>query len=148
LHEEILKLHFEKTLELPQEAVQWLIDVWGCIQFFDDVADGDKIARENLDKVIWTTLVSAHTNPFFEAKKMALLPAVAVAILKWQASDAVEREGKADAKSYMWRAGYYDLVLLVVQLCHGQEIALKVAPTVMRLYGETFEDYKKEFSNA
>jgi len=69
-------------------------------------------------------------------------------VLKWQASDVVEREGKADEKSFVWRAGYYDLVLASVQICHGPEIAIKMAPYVMALYGEKFEDYMREFKNA
>jgi hypothetical protein len=60
----------------------------------------------------------------------------------------VERAGNADAKSYMWRAGYYDLVLLVIQICHGYEKALLAAPSVMSLYGETLADYLGEFEHA
>jgi hypothetical protein len=40
------------------------------------------------------------------------------------------------------------LVLAVVQICHGPEIAIKMAPSVMDLYGEKFEDYMREFKNA
>jgi len=69
-------------------------------------------------------------------------------ILKWQASDTAERDGQANAKSYMWRAGYYDLVLMAVSLVHGAGFATLHGHHVMALYGETFEDYMKEFSNA
>jgi hypothetical protein len=48
----------------------------------------------------------------------------------------------------MWRAGYYDLVLLVIQICHGYEKALLAAPSVMSLYGETLADYLGEFEHA
>lgn len=140
--------HFTETLSLPQEAVQFLVDVWQCIQLFDDVADGDEVARADLDKVIWITLVGLHSNPFFEAKKAALLPVMATAILKWQASDRAERSGQADARSYVWRAGYYDLVLLTVQLCHGVEVATAFSHVVMQMYGETLGEYLKEFGNA
>jgi hypothetical protein len=68
------------------------------------------------------------------------------AILKWQASDHVEREGDVDARSFMWRAGYYDIILTVVQLCHGAEVAKESAHMVMRMYGEKLEDYLEEFS--
>jgi hypothetical protein len=69
-------------------------------------------------------------------------------ILKWQASDQAERAGKADAKSFVWRAGYYDVVLMTVALCHGTQRATEAASQVMELYGETLEDYIKEFSHA
>lgn len=137
--------HFSETLALPAEATQFLMDVWSCIQLFDDVADGDTVERADLDKVIWITLVGLHANPFFEAKKAALLPVLSTAILKWQASDKAERMGQADARSYVWRAGYYDLVLLVVLLTKGHATAMKDAMTVMHLYGETLHEYLKEF---
>jgi hypothetical protein len=69
-------------------------------------------------------------------------------ILKWQASDTAERNQQADAKSFVWRAGYYDLVLMTVSLVHGPVPATQNAHLVMALYGETYEDYMKEFGNA
>jgi hypothetical protein len=69
-------------------------------------------------------------------------------ILKWQASDTAERQGQADAKSFGWRAGYYDLILMTVSLTHGAGFATKNAHLVMALYDEKFEDYMKEFGNA
>ena len=140
--------HFADSLELPAEAVQWLLDVWACFQLFDDVADEDPISRADLDRVLWASMIGMHTNAFFEAKKHALLPVLATQILKWQASDAAERAGHADARSYVWRAGYYDIVLLYVILCRGAEFAQANAASILNLYGETLEDYMKEFGNA
>jgi len=148
LLEQSLHQHFSETLCLPVEASQFLLDIWAAIQLFDDVADEDEIARADLDRVIWSLLVGLHGNPFFEVKRHALLPVLATMVLKWQASDVVERAGEADARSYVWRAGYYDLVLLVVQLCYGVDVATKLAPTVMKMYGETLSEYMEEFRNA
>jgi hypothetical protein len=148
LYTQELNRHLSETLALPAEAVHWLMDVWACIQLFDDVADKDPITRHELDRVIWASLVAMPANPFFDAKKGALLPVLTTMILKWQASDIAERSGQADARSYVWRAGYYDLVLMAVHLCHGVETATKLAPTVMNLYGETLTEYMKEFANA
>jgi len=141
---EILEHHLIGTLELPSQAVAWLLGMWDAIQFLDDVADGDEVSRAQLDRALNQLLV----NPFFVAHASALLPVVAVQLLKWQASDRAEREGLADARSYMWRAGYYDLILLAVQICHGYETAVEMAPVVMELYGEKMEDYQKEFEDA
>jgi hypothetical protein len=82
------------------------------------------------------------------ANSYCLSSIVGLNILKWQASDTVERSGNADAKSYVWRAGYYDIVLAVVQLCHGPVFAAQNAHIVLGLYGETYDDYMKEFKNA
>jgi len=143
-----LKENLEKVFALPPAAVEWLLSVYDAIQVFDDVADSDPVERSDLDATIWNTLVGMPSNQFFLQNASALIPALGTMILKWQASDKVEREGKADAKSFVWRAGYYDLVLLAVQLCHGVSAAHKVAHHVMDLYAETYEDYKKEFPNA
>ena len=48
----------------------------------------------------------------------------------------------------MWRAAYYDLILEVVYLVHGYKDAALASDYVAKMYGETFEDYVKEFKNA
>jgi hypothetical protein len=122
--------------------------LYGAIQVFDDVADGDAVERDDLNAAIWNTLVGMSQNTFWIANSQTLTPVVASMILKWQASDQAERNGKADARSFVWRAGYYDVVLMTVALCHGTQRATETAQQVMELYGETLEDYMKEFGNA
>lgn len=139
-----LAVHFE-NFDLPPSAAAWLLDVWAMIQALDDVADGDAIERPRLDSAIWSALVTMPANPFYLANAAALQAGLALLVLKWQASDDAERAGKADARSFMWRAGYYDLVLLVVLLTKGHATAMKDAMTVMHLYGETLHEYLKEF---
>jgi len=146
--EESLTENLQKVLLLPAPAVEWLMMLWQAIQVFDDVADGDKVERSDLNATIWNTLVAMTQNQFWQTNSPVLAPIVGAMILKWQASDTAEREGNASARSYMWRAGYYDVVLMAVQLCHGVEAATKVAHHVMALYGEEFEDYMKEFGHA
>jgi hypothetical protein len=140
-----LRHHFAETLDLPPAAVEWLLDVWRMIQMLDDVADGDPVSRDDLNGVIWASLVTMPANPFFLANAAALQTALAQLVLKWQASDDAERQGQADARAFVWRAGYYDLVLLVVLLTKGHADAMKDAKTVMHLYGETLHEYLKEF---
>ena len=139
-----LAVHFQ-NLGLPPDAAGWLLDIWQLIQAWDDVADEDGIERDRLDRAIWASLVTMPANPFYLANAVTLQAGLALLVLKWQASDDAERAGKADARSYMWRAGYYDLVLLVVLLTKGHATAMKDAMTVMHLYGETLHEYLKEF---
>ena len=142
-----LRQHF-KPLMLPPAAEEWLLMLWQAIQVFDDYADGDEVQRDALNATIWNTLVAMPQNPFFAQHAGTLLPLLSAMILKWQASDHVERHKEASAKSYMWRAGYYELVLASVQLVHGPAAATAVAHQVLGMYGETLEDYMKEFGNA
>lgn len=142
-----LRSHFA-SLMLPPAAQEWLLMLWQAIQTFDDYADNDAVKRDDLDATIWNTLVAMPQNPFFAQHAAALLSALSVLILKWQASDRQERAGAADARSFVWRAGYYDVVLLTVQLVHGPAAATAVSSKVLGLYGESLDDYMKEFGNA
>lgn len=143
LHENLTK-----AFMLPESAVECLLIIFQASQVFDDVADGDIVTRTELDKTIWNIFVAIHKNEFWIENQNSLVPVVANFILKWQASDAVERDGKADEKSFVWRAGFYDIVLSCVQIHHGPDIAIKMAPYVMKLYAENFKDYMMEFNNA
>lgn len=143
-----LAYHLRETFELPQPAIDWLLLLWSVIQTFDDFADGDNVERAELDALIWNTLVALPCHPFFAANAQALGGAVSTAILKWQASDKAERDGLADARSFVWRAGFYDVVLVVLNLCYGPSVAQSKAHLVMHLYGERLDDYLKEFDHA
>lgn len=143
-----LRENLIKVFMLPAPAVEWLLMVFDAIQVFDDVADGDTVERKDLNATIWNTLVGINQNQFFLTNSHHLVPLLATMILKWQASDQAERAGQADAKSFTWRAGYYDLILMAVSLTHGAGFATQNAHLVMALYGEKFEDYMKEFGNA
>jgi hypothetical protein len=147
-HLESLGKNLTEGLFLPVDAVKWLLDLFHAFQVFDDFADNDAVDRKDLNLLIWNTLVGMQQNPFYIANAYCLSSIVGLNILKWQASDTVERSGNADAKSYVWRAGYYDIVLAVVQLCHGPVFAAQNAHIVLGLYGETYDDYMKEFKNA
>ena len=143
-----LKRNFVEAFSLPESAVDWLLMVWDAIQVFDDVADGQPVERKDLDRVIWASFVGLAQNPFFRLHSLKLLPVLETQIFKWQASDKAERNGQADARSYAWRAGYYDLVLMVINLVHGPDVAADSSQMVMNLYGESIENYMKEFKHA
>ena len=147
-HEFWLNENFKQAYALPQDAREWLLGLWNAIQVFDDMADGDHPARPNLEQAIADLLVNMPSNKFFLNNMHVLLPLVSVAILKWIAADRVEREGEPTAMSFAWRAGYYDIVLAAVQICHGDEVARGIAHSVMALYGENFDEYLKEFKHA
>lgn len=146
--EQWLRTNLKEVYDLPLPAVDWLLMIWQAIQLFDDVADSDKIDRNDLNEVIWNMLVGSHQNDFFKSHSSSLVPVLATMILKWQASDQAERQGCADARSFVWRAGYYDLILLAISLVHSPAVATMSAKMVMDLYGEKFEEYMMEFENA
>jgi hypothetical protein len=143
-----LSKNLKDAFAIHGDAHDWLMSLWNAVQVFDDMADGDFPDREDLAAAIADTLVNMPANPFFQANAATLLPLMAVAILKWKAADDVEIEGKPNEMSYAWRAGFYDIVLAVVQLVHGREVAMDAARYVMALYGENFAEYHEEFAHA
>ena len=81
-----LRENLEKSLALPAPATDWLMMLYGAIQVFDDVADGDVVKRQDLNATIWNTLVGMSRNIFWLENAQTLTPVVATMILKWQAS--------------------------------------------------------------
>lgn len=143
-----LSRNLRETLSLPDDAVTWLLGLWNASQVFDDMADGDFPDRDRLNSTLLDCLVNLQANDFFLRHGHHLLPVVRCAVLKWNAADMAERAGQADARSFVWRAGFYDIVLMVVALIHGDDTALSIGHNVMHLYGESFDAYMAEVAHA
>jgi len=135
-------------LSLPPTAQKWLIDFFSVIQGLDDWRDDDPVEPRQKEKVIYQVMVELPQNHFFQTYSHNLLPLVSVLILKWIGANKLEDNREQLHKAYMWRAAYYDLILEVVRLVHGFDGAASSADYVAKLYGETYEDYVKEFENA
>lgn len=146
--ENTLADHLRAQLGLSDNAVDWLVSVFRSAQTLDDYADGDEVSRGRLDQLIWDCLAGCYLNPWFRANADQLIPVLACAILQWKASDTMEREGHADARSFVWRASFYQLVLMAVMIDHGPKMAMDCGHAVAQLYGEKLEDYLKEFGHA
>ena len=141
--------HLLAPLSLSREAEQWLLDMWEAFQGLDDWRDGDQNENKDIERVIYLTLVQMPSNPFFQAHANRLLPVLSNVVLKWTAANVMEdaKHEEQLPKAYMWRAGFYDLILEVVNVSHGFNFAQSAAPYILALYGETYEEYKKEFIN-
>lgn len=144
---EHLRVHFI-NLELPEVASQWLLDVWDVLQGLDDWYDNDEVSNQEKQNVIYKVLVLLPASPFYQQFQSSLAPVMSNLVLKWCASNQMEESGEANEVSYVWRAAYYDLILTVVTLVHGFEDATKVSSYIAKMYGETYQSYLEEFSNA
>jgi hypothetical protein len=144
--QELLK-HFI-NLQLPNSAQEWLIDFWDVIQGLDDWRDNDAVDAKEKELVIYKVMVNMPSNPFFQTYAAHLLPIISNLVLKWIAANKLEDNKEELQKAYMWRAAYYDLILEVVRLVHGYVNAAEVSDYVAKMYGESFNDYVKEFQNA
>ena len=137
-----------KGFNFPADATRYLTDLYLVIQAWDDFVDETPMARAKKDEAIYASFVSIPANPFYIQNAGVLLPLISNAVLKWKAADTAEREGGNLHLAYGWRAGYFEIVLQVLLLVHGPEVAMNNAHEVMKLYGEHFEDYAQEFQHA
>ena len=142
-----LVTHFN-NLSLPLSAQQWLLDFWDVLQGLDDWRDNDSVDSNEKEKVIYQVMVAMPSNLFFQQYANHLLPIMSNLVLKWIGANKLEDNKEELNKAYMWRAAYYDLILEVVYLVHGYKDAALASDYVAKMYGETFEDYVKEFKNA
>ena len=129
------------TLGLPDVAKAWLLDLWNLIQVLDDATDGDPVDKASAAGAVRAIFLTMPLNDFYRQNAAILQPVLVLQMLKWEAANAVESRGLANEKSYVWRAGYYDVVLMACHLC-GIEDA---GHAVMEMYGETYADYKGGF---
>jgi hypothetical protein len=141
-----LRANLEQALELPPAAVDYLCELFECIQALDDWVDGDPVTREDKDRAIWGSFAGLQLQPWFLNNSPLLLPLHATAVLKWKGADTVERSGGNLHVAYVWRAGFFDIVLQCVLIAHGAPKAMRLAHLVIALYGESFDDYAKEFT--
>ena len=135
-----LSTHFN-ALGLPEPAVEWLLDLWNLIQVLDDAVDGDPVNKVDALKAVRAVFLTMPLNDFYRQYANILQPIVVLQMLKWEAANAVEDAGLMCEKSYVWRGGYYDVVLIVCHLCGLSDYG----PTVMSLYGETYAEYREGF---
>ena len=143
--ETTLRTSLTDGLSLPPDAVEWLCSLYAVTQVFDDFADGDPVDRADLNRALYESLVGMSLNPFFDLNRFTLRPVLALFIMKWQASDQAERGGNANEVSFVWRSGFYDVVMTVFLIVHGRENTEANAQLIMSLYGESYADYRKEF---
>lgn len=130
------------TLDLPDEAVDFLLSLWTLIQGLDDWHDG---TPADTSSAIWAACVGIPGNGFLAAHRQIMVPVMANAVMKWHAANIIEanKEIEQFPKSFVWRACYYDVVLQVVLIVHGSGAKEKAA-MVLRMYGEKLADYHKE----
>jgi hypothetical protein len=136
------------SYEFPADASAFLLKVWDAIQFLDDIKDKD--GPDDVDAGIYNLIVALPSDRFLAANQAVLSGALATAYHKWQAANVVEsvRDATQLDKTYMWRAGYYDVIVTVAALCLPRERVDAIAPHILMLYGESRESYLQEFDSA
>jgi hypothetical protein len=133
-----------KDSECSESAIEFLNIIWRSMQYLDDKYD-DMATKTSTHLFIKDVFFALQHNQFYIENFKALSSALYVMVAKWEAANFAETSGTHNALSFMWRAGYYDLVLLVYYLCKGYDNGMYAAYNILSMYGESLVDYLEEF---
>lgn len=129
-----------------KNTISLSLDLWDVCQCWDDLIDKTEITNDEINSTFLKCLIHIPTNPI--AMAMPELPYhIYNVFLRWRDSDEIERSSPTDDdlnKSYMLRAGVYDLFILIASKLYGDDHAKKISLTVRKHYGETLNNYKSE----
>lgn len=111
---------------------------------WDDIVDGDDIAETDVNRIFRYLIFDIPKSPIYQA--IPSLPDHLLNVfLRWRDANKLERmEPPEVEKSYMLRAGIYDIFQLIAYHMYGDEWAEEIGPKVRLLYGETIEGLRGE----
>lgn len=153
-NEEINKNLYIKLFPLMKgnaDATALCVDLMNVCQVWDDLIDRDKDYTDNdINRAFQALLITIPNNPFYDAYRKELIPAITNAILKWFDANTLEDSAEtADLNmAYMLRAEIYSIFCYVAFLVGGMEYARTVGVEIRRLYNETLEEFIEEIQNA
>lgn len=143
---EAMNALFEEIYLGDKNAIRLSLDFWDVCQAWDDLVDGGNISTDAINDAFLKCLLYIPTNPI--SVSMPELPYhIYNVFLRWRDSDAIERGSPTSEdlnKSYMLRAGVYDLFILIAAKLYGDKHAKNIGVKVRKYYGETLESYKLE----
>ena len=123
------------------DARQLLLNLWLVIQAWDDAEDGDP---HDHAPVYQRAMIDLPNNPLYQRCNLPLL--IRQLWLDWTCANEFERNKEKDHlhKAYMLRAGFYRVMITLVDLTEGTASARRKAPMIWRCYGETYPEYEEE----
>jgi hypothetical protein len=127
------------------QAVNLVVMYFEACHLFDDLIDKDKVNEDaEILRVFRYLIFSIPTNPVYRA--IPSLPDHMMNIyLRWIDSTNMEKMENPDIeKTYMLRAGLYDLMSIIACYLYGAEWAEEIGPQIRSLYGETIESLRGE----
>jgi len=116
-------------------------------QLFDDIYDEGKLEKTEVVELMYMTMVDLPQNGFYNTFQYRLQPLVESFILQWMSANNLEDKKEQLEKSYMLRAFLFQIFHFSAMVLKGRDFAIKNSDFFQKLYGETFNEYVKEFSN-
>ena len=144
-----LVMFFNELYQHNQSAVMLALTLFDISQAWDDLVDGDSINPDEVNKCFLNCLFVLPTNPIVQS--MPELPHhIYNVFLRWRDATWLENNEPTDDnlnKCYMLRAGFYDIFVLIAAKLYGDDYARRVGPSVRKFYGETLNEFKREFQH-
>ena len=147
-------------------AVDWIIDFYTVCEYFDDCYDKDNELDEHRTvRILQKCLVDIPSNNFFQMHSHILIPQISFVITLWQGANWLELfaeeffEAKNDKKkkineawqkaafhnlhrSFTLRNVYAMIVITVIELVRGRDVAKNYITPVMDFFGgESMKEY-------
>lgn len=135
---------FHRFYKGDQHAINLSFMLLEVAHVWDDFIDGDPVEPEKTNQAFRFLIYDIPMNPVYR-----MIPSMNDHLLnvylRWRDATAMELEPEPDfEKTYMLRAGIYDIFSLIAYHLHGDEWARQIGPEVRKLYGETVASLKGE----
>lgn len=144
---ERLQAHLSPIIR-DADAMRFCLQLMDLIHVWDDLIDKDReVDDTTINRAMLTALVDIPLNPFYHRHIQTLAPLMLNAFLQWQDANSMEVSDAPDSDlnmAWMLRASVYQIFAFCAFLTGGMDYALRVGPTIRRMYGETLEQYKQE----
>lgn len=138
-----------KWFKQDESAIEWARMLWDTIQLWDDIYDGDEVDKNHLNLVMLNTMTKMTTNLFYLRHVSKLSAQLESCILQWITANRYEEVEDQDIggyeRAFILRAGYYSMMHYITYLIGGLAWADQHSTEIWSSYGETFEQYLKEF---
>lgn len=113
---------------------------------WDDIVDGDNPSEDRVNSAFVSCFYEFQRHPIW--KDAGLDHHLLNVFFRWRDANIIEKDNQSTDddlnKSYMLRAGVYDLFVIIAYHLYGNEWAAEIGPYVRKSYGETLKDYIKE----
>jgi hypothetical protein len=147
-HMESFRANLDIWLQGNAAAVDYCMCLLKIADTWDDLIDEDHVAPERTSEAFEACLLNIPENPFFAVHCTVLVPLHRNIILQWYAANEFEARKESLEKAYMLRAGIYQIFGVCASLIGGMEWGRRCSPEIWRLYGEKFDDFRKEIEDA
>jgi len=134
-----------QALKGNQEAAAFCTMIFEASQVWDDMIDGDKVDKEQINSVFWNLLVALPGNSFYRQNTDSITPIIMQSITDWHVANALE-SGNTHERSiaFVLRDSVSALLIHCATLIGGYTWGRQVAVEIRKaIHNETLEDYIK-----